>query len=523
MGKSLTQAQDGGFVVTGDMRDETNSQDDIFLAKLDGSGSHQWTTTISGGDYDWGRSVIKTSDGEYLVAGSTDSYADDNTAFIFTKFNGSGVHLWTRMIDIGPQYIAESIVQTSDGGYAVAGWGSTDVVLAKADSLGVTCTGEFITPDLVSRSPTVGNKSVDSYAASLTVSSVSPTVTDPSAVLTVVCSNPPNVVGDCESELFSALTDWTNGDGLTLMYDDGSHGDAAAGDGVYTVGIDAAAGDFPLAPTGGQQVVGTHDEWSPQFPGSWTSNVPVAFSQGGAITFYFDRNLYSDGFVPESCIVYNSWMPTYAWPGPHYVVGNCQTEFGGSSDWDQTDTTMRMNDAGVDGDLSAGDLIYTFQSALPTPGSYEFKVLNSYGSWLPQYTAEGFVWDNGSNVSFTSTAPGEIVTFETDIESGRTRVTVEPAPMDEFIRADADADMDVEMSDAIFTLKYLYVPGADEPPCKDGADSDDGGVIEMSDAIYTLKYLYVPGSPPPPAPGPSDCGADPTEDGLDCVDHPCMD
>jgi hypothetical protein len=91
-----------------------------------------------------------------------------------------------------------------------------------------------------------------------------------------------------------------------------------------------------------------------------------------------------------------------------------------------------------------------------------------------------------------------------------------------FLRSDADADMDVEMSDAIFTLKHLYVPGSPEPPCMDGADSDDGGAVEMSDAIYTLKYLYVPGSPAPPAPGPNECGADPTEDDLDCVDHPCM-
>jgi hypothetical protein len=43
----------------------------------------------------------------------------------------------------------------------------------------------------------------------------------------------------------------------------------------------------------------------------------------------------------------------------------------------------------------------------------------------------------------------------------------------------------------------------------------------MSDAIYTLKYLYVPGSPPPPEPGPIDCGLDPSGDELDCGSHPC--
>jgi hypothetical protein len=77
------------------------------------------------------------------------------------------------------------------------------------------------------------------------------------------------------------------------------------------------------------------------------------------------------------------------------------------------------------------------------------------------------------------------------------------------------------MSDAIFTLKALYVPGSPEPSCMDAADSDDNGTMEMSDAIYTLKYLYVPGAPPPPDPGPVNCGSDPTDDALDCQSHPC--
>ncbi len=91
----------------------------------------------------------------------------------------------------------------------------------------------------------------------------------------------------------------------------------------------------------------------------------------------------------------------------------------------------------------------------------------------------------------------------------------------QFIRADANIDSTVEMSDAIFTLQALYVPGSDTLECKDAGDSDDNGSIEMSDAIYTLKYLYVPGAPEPPAPFP-DCGVDATQDGLGCGAHPCM-
>ncbi len=91
---------------------------------------------------------------------------------------------------------------------------------------------------------------------------------------------------------------------------------------------------------------------------------------------------------------------------------------------------------------------------------------------------------------------------------------------DDFIRADANADSALTMGDAIYTLKYLYVPGAPVPTCMKSADSDDSGGIMMSDAVFTLQYLYVPGSPQPPLPFPG-CGSDPTSDGLSCGSHPC--
>jgi hypothetical protein len=91
-----------------------------------------------------------------------------------------------------------------------------------------------------------------------------------------------------------------------------------------------------------------------------------------------------------------------------------------------------------------------------------------------------------------------------------------------FVRGDADSDFEVERSDAIFILKAIYLPGSPQPSCMDAADYDDNGAMEMSDAIYALKHLYVPGSPDPLPPFPY-CGIDPTEDDLDCSEHPCMD
>ncbi|MEM7261309.1 MAG: hypothetical protein AAF488_04910, partial [Planctomycetota bacterium] len=91
---------------------------------------------------------------------------------------------------------------------------------------------------------------------------------------------------------------------------------------------------------------------------------------------------------------------------------------------------------------------------------------------------------------------------------------------DNFRRGDANGDGGYDISDAIYTLAALFTPGSPPPTCADTGDSNDDGGFDISDAIYTLAALFQPGSPPPTDPGPSTCGPDPTDDGLDCADYP---
>lgn len=105
-------------------------------------------------------------------------------------------------------------------------------------------------------------------------------------------------------------------------------------------------------------------------------------------------------------------------------------------------------------------------------------------------------------------------TFDVPVATGWMEIGWHP-----FIRGDVDQNENWGMLDAIFILKYLYVPGHPAPTCIDAADVDDDGIVDMTDALYTLKYLYVPGSPPPPPPFPN-CGIDPTWDELGCGSYP---
>ncbi|MCA8962975.1 MAG: hypothetical protein KDC38_20775, partial [Planctomycetes bacterium] len=92
-----------------------------------------------------------------------------------------------------------------------------------------------------------------------------------------------------------------------------------------------------------------------------------------------------------------------------------------------------------------------------------------------------------------------------------------PTPM--FLRGNANADSDADISDAVTILSYLFVPGSPDFPCDSAADVNDDGVNDISDAVYLLGYLFVPGSPTVPAPFPG-CGVDPTPDALGCEEFP---
>jgi hypothetical protein len=55
--------------------------------------------------------------------------------------------------------------------------------------------------------------------------------------------------------------------------------------------------------------------------------------------------------------------------------------------------------------------------------------------------------------------------------------------------------------------------GEGAPSCPDAADADDSGLLDLSDPVRVLLYLFL-GGEPAAAPGPRDCGEDPSPDGL---------
>jgi len=58
-----------------------------------------------------------------------------------------------------------------------------------------------------------------------------------------------------------------------------------------------------------------------------------------------------------------------------------------------------------------------------------------------------------------------------------------------FSRGDSNADGQVDLTDAIFTLGYLFTGDAG-PSCLDSADANDNGIIDIADAIALVHHLF---------------------------------
>jgi hypothetical protein len=142
MGTSLIQASDGGYAIAGYTFSFGAGEADVYVVKLDANGNLQWTKTIGGKNVDVGSSIIQTSDGGYAIAGGTKSFGAGKADVYVVKLDANGNLQWTRTVGGPGNEIGSSLIQTSDGGYVIAGTtasfgaGEADVYLIKLDATG---------------------------------------------------------------------------------------------------------------------------------------------------------------------------------------------------------------------------------------------------------------------------------------------------------------------------------------------------------------------------------------------------
>ena len=153
-GTDLLQAvrltKDAGFLLAGtsdspeglQKKDGCRGQDDFWIVKLDARGGEQWQRTIGGSGQEQLSAAFPTSDGGYILGGSSSSEKSPEIKGARDPFgkweDGFGnLDLWAVKLDsrgkiewqrtIGGQYADQlrSVIQTRDGGYLLAGYSNS--------------------------------------------------------------------------------------------------------------------------------------------------------------------------------------------------------------------------------------------------------------------------------------------------------------------------------------------------------------------------------------------------------------
>jgi hypothetical protein len=168
IGYSISQTLDSGFIISGytnshdgDVTGLHGVRDDYWVVKTNSIGNIQWQKCLGGTETDISTKIIQTNDSGYFLVGKTGSFDGDipfpgihgHSGYDIwaVKLNANGTKQWSRCYGGSNWEDLSTCIQTSDGGYMIAGQtdsydgdvsgqhnsATSDVWLVKIDSQGV--------------------------------------------------------------------------------------------------------------------------------------------------------------------------------------------------------------------------------------------------------------------------------------------------------------------------------------------------------------------------------------------------
>jgi len=203
--------------------------------------------------------------------------------------------------------------------------------------------------------------------------------------------------------------------------------------------------------------------------------------------------------------------------GANSLVDSAGVQNGG---FEKTETVDPALNGQGQGAVSAVVLSFTLPITLEPAGSATVLALELTGAPVDADTpAVG-------NVAFVNgmQGSGQPVQNVATIEGGTSefvcmqaaQVVIRPVVDPTFLRGDANGDAKVDIADPIWIVNELF-RGGPASGCQKAADANDDGTVDVTDVTSLVSYQFM-GGDAPALPFP-DCGTDPTEDELECVDQ----
>ena len=125
---SARETSDGGLIAVGYYECDTSAAcyPDIYILKTNSTGSIEWEKTVgsAGNNNDWARDVIQTADDNFVITGTWNDNGNNSKAML-RKYSSSGELIWDEIFSSSVANEINSIIETSDGNFILAGYTGT--------------------------------------------------------------------------------------------------------------------------------------------------------------------------------------------------------------------------------------------------------------------------------------------------------------------------------------------------------------------------------------------------------------
>ena len=137
----MIETDDGGYLITGSVSSE-ESNSDVLTIKIDALGNVEWQKTFGGKDSDRSNCMIQTADGGFIIAAQSRSgISNDKTVenigqtdFWIIKIDSLGNIVWQRVMGGEDWDVPIDIIATSDGNFLIAGVSNSNVYGFKTEN-----------------------------------------------------------------------------------------------------------------------------------------------------------------------------------------------------------------------------------------------------------------------------------------------------------------------------------------------------------------------------------------------------
>lgn len=144
IGEEIQETSDGGYIIIGSTATNGDGNTDVYLLKIDSLCNYEWSKALGESNNDWAYSIKQTYDNGFIIAGASNSYGNGDYDAFLMKRDPQGKYEWLKTYGGNDWDFSYSIIQTYDSGYVFCGEtynntnGYSDVYIVKTNSMGDT-------------------------------------------------------------------------------------------------------------------------------------------------------------------------------------------------------------------------------------------------------------------------------------------------------------------------------------------------------------------------------------------------